>query len=142
MVTPYINEKKEEGNNENKVLKTEDDALQNFYKILLFLDNSNLKKLFGKIALKVVRDGCFYGYIIPKEKRVNIQDLPIDYCRSRFEINNRPVVEFNMKYFDEKFKDATLRQRILKVFGPEFEKGYRMYKKDLLPPQFPGDSAG
>jgi len=27
------------------------------------------------------------------------------------------------------FKDSTQRQRMLKVFGPEFEKGYGMYKK-------------
>ena len=142
MVTPYINEKKDKNANDNKKNKTEDSALQDFYKVLLFLDNSDLKRLFGKIALKVVRDGCFYGYVITKEKKIVIQDLPVGYCRSRFEVNSRPVVEFHMKYFDMMFKDATQRQRMLKVFGPEFEKGYRMYKKGLLPPQFPGDTQG
>ena len=142
MVTPYINEKKDKDADKNKKNKTEDSALQDFYKVLLFLDNSDLKRLFGKIALKVVKDGCFYGYVITKEKKIVIQDLPVGYCRSRFEVNNRPVVEFHMKYFDMMFKDATLRQRMLKVFGPEFEKGYKMYKKGLLPPQFPGDTPG
>ena len=141
MITPYINEKRdtEKTNINNKV---EDNALQDFYKVLLFLDNSDLKRLFGKIALKVVKDGCFYGYVTLGEKKVTIQNLPVNYCRSRFEVNNRPVVEFYMKYFDIAFKDASQRQKMLKVFGPDFEKGYKMYKKGDLPPQFTGDSAG
>lgn len=141
MITPYINEKRdtEKTNINNKV---EDNALQDFYKVLLFLDNSDLKRLFGKIALKVVKDGCFYGYVTLGEKKVTIQNLPVNYCRSRFEVNNRPVVEFYMKYFDIAFKDASQRQKMLKVFGPDFEKGYKMYKKGDLPPQFTGDSSG
>ena len=134
MVTPYINEKSSS--------KDENTALQDFYKILLYLDNSDLKRLFGKIALRVVRDGCYYGYVVPTEKRLTIQELPVGYCRSRFESNSRPIVEFYMKYFDVAFKDSTQRQRMLKLFGPDFEKGYRMYKRGELPPQFVGDSEG
>ena len=135
MVTPYINEEK----STNKI---EDNVLQDFYKVLLYLDNSDLKRIFGKIALKVVRDGCYYGYVTASEKRIVIQDLPLAYCRSRFEVNNRPVIEFNMKYFDVKFKDSTQRQKILKLFGPDFEKGYKLYKQKKLPPQFVGDTEG
>jgi hypothetical protein len=35
-----------------------------------------------------------------------VQELPANYCRSRFEVNGRPAVEFNMKYFDEAFKNT------------------------------------
>ena len=135
MVTPYINEDKSSN-------KDEDTALQDFYKILLYLDNSDLKRLFGKIALKVVRDGCYYGYIIQKEKRISVQELPVNYCRSRFEIDNRPVVEFNMKYFDLTFKDSKQKERMLKLFGSDFIKGYKLYKEGKLLPQFVGDSEG
>ena len=135
MVTPYINEDKSSN-------KDEDTALQDFYKILLYLDNSDLKRLFGKIALKVVRDGCYYGYVIQKEKRISVQELPVNYCRSRFEIDNRPVVEFNMKYFDLTFKDSKQKERMLKLFGSDFIKGYKLYKEGKLLPQFVGDSEG
>jgi len=142
MVTPYINEQKDKDKENTKAKKVEDNVLQDFYKVLFYLDNSDLKRLFGKIALKVVRDGCFYGYTIQGNKRIAIQELPLLYCRSRFEVNNRPVVEFNMKYFDIMFKDAGQKQKILKVFGSDFEKGYKLYKQGKLPPLFVGDTEG
>ena len=135
MVTPYINE-------DTTKEKDQDDALADFYKILLYLDNSELKKLFGEIALKVIKNGCYYGYLIPTSKRITVQELPVNYCRSRFIVNNRPALEFNMRYFDAMFKDATQRMKMLNLFPPEFKKGYILYKDGKLPPQFPGDSAG
>lgn len=134
MVTPYINDTATD--------KDEDNALAAFYKILLFLDNSELKKTFGEIALKVIKDGCFYGFLQTTEKRAYIQELPVNYCRSRFFANGRPVVEFNMRYFDLNFKDIAQRMKILDIFPKEFKKGYVAYKKGKLVPQFPGDTAG
>ena len=66
MVTPYINEDVASEKDQNA-------ALTEFYKILLYLDNSELKKLFGEIALKVVKNGCYYGYLIPKTNRMSVQ---------------------------------------------------------------------
>ena len=135
MVTPYINE--EAAKDSDK-----DNALAEFYKILLFLDKSELKTLFGNISLKVIKDGCYYGYLVPSSTRVTIQELPINYCRTRFMVNGRHAIEFNMRYFDVAFKDATQRMKILNVFPPEFKKGYILYKENKLPPQFAGDTAG
>ena len=36
-------------------------VLENFYKALNFLDNFQVKKFFGDVALKVIRYGCYYG---------------------------------------------------------------------------------
>ena len=135
LVTPYINE-----NTENA--KVDEKVLQNFYQVLLYLDNFEVKRFFGEVALKVIRNGCYYGYMIPQNQRMAIQELPVSYCRSRFSVNGRPAVEFNMKYFDAAFKDATQRARILDLFPAEFKKAYIMYKKGQLPPQFTGDSEG
>ena len=135
LVTPYINE-----NTENA--KVDEKVLQNFYQVLLYLDNFEVKRFFGEVALKVIRNGCYYGYMIPQNQRMTIQELPVSYCRSRFSVNGRPAVEFNMKYFDAAFKDATQRARILDLFPAEFKKAYIMYKKGQLPPQFAGDSEG
>ena len=135
MVTPYINENTENEKVDNKVLF-------NFYKILLYLDNFEIKRFFGEVALKVIQNGCYYGYLVPQSEKMVVQDLPISYCRSRFKINGRPVVEFYMKYFDVAFKDATQRMKMLNIFPEEFKKGYKLYKEGKLPPQFSGDQEG
>jgi hypothetical protein len=66
----------------------------------------------------------------------------VDYCRSRFTVNNKPVVEFNMKFFDVAFKDAAQRIKVLKLFPDEFRKGYILYKEGKLPPEYQGDTSG
>ena len=135
MVTPYIND-------EVASEKDKDTALADFYKILLYLDNSELKKLFGEIALKVIKNGCYYGYLVPTTKRITVQELPVNYCRSRFIVNGRPAIEFNMRYFDLAFKDTTQRVKMLNLFPAEFKRGYILYKEGKLPPQFAGDIGG
>ena len=116
--------------------------LDNFYKVLTYLDKFESKKFFGQVALKVVRDGCYYGYIITKNGTVIVQQLPPRYCRSRFIINGRPAVEFNMAYFDDFFSNTQQRNQILKIFPPEFEKGYKLFKQGKLKPTYPGDETG
>jgi hypothetical protein len=41
-----------------------DKVIEEYTKILQYLDRSYIKKMCGDIALKVVKNGCFYGYII------------------------------------------------------------------------------
>ena len=133
MVTPYVNDGKS---------GTSDVALENFYKVLLYLDNFQVKRFFGEVALKTIRNGCYYGYLIPQENNMAIQELSPNYCRSRFSVNGRPAVEFNMRYFDDHFKDAAQKMKILNLFPKEFKKGYILFKEGKLEPQFPGDSTG
>ena len=132
MITPYINS---DNVKDDKVLDV-------FHKALTFLDNFEVKRFFGEVALKVIRNGCYYGYIIPNNDRVQIQELAPNYCRSRFSINGRPAVEFNMKWFDDKFRDAASKMKMLRLFPAEFRKGYILYKEGKLPPQFAGDTSG
>ena len=107
--------------------------LKEFVKILDYLDNSYLKKLCSDIALKVIKDGCYYGYIVPSDNGLVLQELPIDYCRVRYSVGNLPAVEFNMRWFDERFSDINYRMRVLDLFPDDFKKGYLLYKKGKLP---------
>ena len=133
LITPYIS---------STILK-EDKILSSFNKALLYLDNFQIKKNLGDIALKVIKRGVYYGYLTEKEDRMIIQELPIKYCRSRFtSAEGRPLVEFNMRQFDDTFRDTSYRMKILSVFPPEFAKGYILYKKNKLLGDFPGDSSG
>lgn len=135
-VISTLAQKGKKGKDENKKIQSQ------FHNVLSYLDKSNLKNRFRNISLTVVKDGVYYGYKVDDNEKITLQDLPADYCRSRFVVNGKPVVEFNMKYFEETFRDNNYREKILKVFPKEFAKGYDLYKKGLLPPETMGDSAG
>ena len=121
-VVPYI---EESGPKNEKILAE-------FAKVLNYLDNSNIKYMCGNIALEVIKNGCYYGYIVDTKHGMTLQQLPVQYCRSRYMVGDAPAVEFNMKFFDEKFQTIEQRLKILEMFPPEFAKGYIMYKKSRL----------
>lgn len=132
-VSTYIN---------NQNMKNET-VLDGFNKLLMYLDNFHIKKVFGEIALKVLKNGCYYGYIIRGTDKAAIQELPSNYCRTRFTSEDgNPIVEFNMRFFDEQFRDNQYRQRVLNMFPKEFKKGYELYKKGKLLPCYQGDISG
>lgn len=117
-------------------------VIEGWLKAVTFLDNCKLKKEFGEIALKVIRNGCFYGYKIKQKDACFIQELPIDYCRSRFKLNGSPIVEFNVKFFDDKFADSEYRIKVLKLFPKEFQQAYIKYKHNTLKKDYNGDEIG
>lgn len=132
MITPYV---------VSESLKN-DKVLEVFDKALRYLDNFEVKRFFGEVALKVLRNGCYYGYLIPQVDRMVVQELPPKYCRSRYQVNGRPVVEFNMKFFDDTFRDTAQKMKMLNLFPKEFKKGYILYKEGKLKADFMGDTAG
>ena len=132
IVTPYVND---ESLKKEKLLK-------GFSKSLKTLDEFNPKKILGEIAKEIFLHGAYYGYKIETSQGIVLQQLPVNYCRSRFNYGHKPAVEFNMKFFDEQFRDTTQKMKILKLFPEEFSKGYILYKKGKLPPEFSGDTNG
>ena len=132
MVTPYINSN----------FSKNDKVIKSFNEVLYFLDTFQVKKFLGEIALKVIKNGCYYGYVIYNNNTAYIQELDVNYCRSRFNTGGKPAVEFNMKYFDDAYKNATYRMKVLDAFPKEFKKGYLLYKEGALPPENPGDAPG
>ena len=132
MVTPYVND---------KTVKKEK-VLKGFSQSLATLDDFKVKKTFGEIALEVLLHGAYYGYQVPTNGGIVLQELPVNYCRSRFDYRGKPAVEFNMKFFDEQFRDTTQKMKVLKMFPDEFAKGYMLYKQGKLPPEFMGDTNG
>jgi len=67
----------------DKKLK-EERVLEEFESILDYLDNSHIKRLCGQIALEVIKEGVYYGYLIDSPNGILIQQLPVKYCRSRW----------------------------------------------------------
>ena len=103
-----------------------------FSKLLNYLDNSYIKKVCGDMALGVIKNGAYYGYVVPTSTGIILQELPVNYCRSRYSVGNLPAVEFNMKFFDKMFPDTTYRMQVLNLFPDEFKKGYVAYKSGRL----------
>ena len=110
----------------------ESKIIKDFTKVLNYLDNSYIKKTCGDIALEVMKNGAYYGYITETTTGLVLQQLPVNYCRSRYNVGNTPAVEFNMRFFDEKFPDMNYRLRVLKMFPAEFAKGYIAYKQNKI----------
>lgn len=139
-VVPEIYEEFNDEEEPEKAKKLKEKILKDFTRILNFLDNSYIRKVCGDIALEVIKSGAYYGYIVPNGEGLVIQQLPVEYCRSRYSVGGFPAVEFNMSYFDT-FADPNYRMRILKMFPPEFAKGYVLYKQNKLLPDFIGDDS-
>lgn len=117
----------------------EEKVLKDFHRILGYLDNSHIKQLCGEIALNVIKNGAYYAYVIPSSDGVVLQELPVGYCRSRYKVGTSPAIEFDMRFFDEHFKDINYRMRVLNLFPKEFVKGYMLYKQNKLQPDFQED---
>ena len=111
-----------------------DKIMKDFHKVLTYMDNSYVAKLCQEMALGVVKNGAYYGYLVKTPKGVLVQELPINYCRSRYSKGNLPVVEFNMRFFDIAFPDTNYRMKVLNLFPEEFKKGYHAYRKNKLTP--------
>ena len=119
----------------------EEKVLKDFSKMLNFLDSTYIKKICGEMALKVIVEGCYYGYIVDSSDSLTIQELPIEYCRTRYTVQGMPAVEFNMAFFDT-FKDINYRLKVLNLFPDEFKKGYVLYKKGKLTQDYQGEVGG
>ena len=141
-ITPYINNCEglldtdsglgDTDSDSEEEIKNKKKQFANFFKVLKYFQNSQIKKFFGEVALKVVKNGCYYGYLIPHSDKMIVQQLPPRYCRSKYKKDNRPVVEFNMRYFDDNFITDFQRARALEIFPKEFKKGYKLYKQGKL----------
>ena len=113
----------------------EEKLLADFHNLLRYLDSSYIKKICGEIARAVIVEGAYYACIVENKNSLVLQDLPVGYCRSRYSVGNTPVVEFNMKFFDDKFTDMTYRMKVLKLFPADFAKGYMLYRQGKLNPE-------
>ena len=126
---------------DNKKQAKTKDIEKDFKDMLHWLDNSYIKKMCGEIALHVIKTGAYYCYVIDDKDRISLQQLPNEYCRTRYSVAGMPAIGFNMQYFDT-FRDAQYRAKILKLFPKEFQEGYVLFKRGKLQPDYYGDPGG
>lgn len=122
ILVPYPKDKFGRGKiNEKKTAMT-------YYNAADFCTTFQIERKCTIFAKEVLVKGAYYGLIHDNGKNVVIQDLPFNYCRSRFKnAQDVDIVELNLAFFDT-IRDETLRKEILKTYPPIIYKSYRKYK--------------
>lgn len=74
--------------------------VKNFEAACKFVENLDVPNTFTHITKEWLKVGIYFGILQEDGDKVVIQDLPLDYCRSRFkDFNNLNILEFNLNYF-------------------------------------------
>lgn len=122
ILVPYVKNKRNTSEiKDKKVAATYYDAAD-------FCTMFQLKSKSTIFAKEILVKGGYYGLINYNENSVVIQDLPFEFCRSRFKnAQDVNIVEFSMEFFD-KIRDDKLREEILDTYPRFIRKAYKSYK--------------
>jgi len=83
-----------------------------------------------RITREWLKSGIYYGILWERGNKVTIQDLPAEFCRTRFrDMNNLNVLEFNLRYFITTFSDEELRESAVLNYPLIIQRAWRNYKK-------------
>lgn len=104
-----------------------------FYNACTFVEALNVKTTLARIMREQLKSGVYYGILQEQGSKVVLQDLPIEYCRTRFkDFNDLNILEFDITYFITKYDDDQTRNAALLNFPPVIQKGWRDYKAKRL----------
>lgn len=102
---------------------------QAYYKTADFCATFQIERKCALFATEIFVKGAYYGLMIYDQRSddVVIQDLPFEYCRSRFK-NNKDIdlIEFNLEFF-KNIKDDNIREEILSNYPKFIQKAYKKY---------------
>lgn len=97
--------------------------------ILNYTSKSYIKETSHKIASVVVKDGAFFGYERELDGVYVTQQLPTEYCRTRFMVDGVYSVEFNFEFFKQ-FRSEEDKKQAFESFPEEFQKMYKLFERD------------
>lgn len=105
--------------------------LKAFYAACDFVDKLDVPNTFSRITTEWLKTGIYNGILRKDGDKYVIQDLPLEYCRTRFkDFHNLNILEFNLNYF-ERIHDEELRAEALLTFPDIVQKAYRQWKKKI-----------
>ena len=122
ILVPYPKDKYGRGKiNEKNTAKT-------YYEASDFCTTFQIDRKCTLFAKEILVKGAYYGLLRDEGKDVVIQDLPFNYCRSRFKnAQDVDIVELDLRFFDT-IRDEQLRDEILKSYPKIIYKAYKKYK--------------
>lgn len=101
--------------------------LKAFYAALDFVDKLDVPNTFARITTEWIKTGVYNGILRKDGDKVSIQDLPLEYCRTRFkDFNNLNILEFNLNYFN-RISDEALRTEAVLTFPEIVQKAYKQW---------------
>lgn len=115
-------------------VKTKNKLLKIYNQTLDFLDNLNIRDIFGYVTQQVLIEGAFFGYVNDfKDNRITITQLNPDYCRSRdTSAYGTACLEFNVQFFTI-YTDELDRIRTLNAFPIEVKRHWEAYRQGTVP---------
>lgn len=115
----------EEKGSKTQILKAFDNACS-------FVEKLDVPNTFTHISKEWIKTGIYYGILRIFGDQVIIQDLPLEYCRTRFkDFNNLNILEFNLNYFSSFYNDELRKEAIL-TFPELVQDAWRQYQNHIL----------
>lgn len=97
-----------------------------------FIEKLDIPNTFCHITKEWLKVGVYYGVLRKEGKEVIMQDLPLEYCRTRFkDFNNLNILEFNIQYFERIINDE-MREEVVKTFPEVVQQAWNEYKNKKL----------
>lgn len=117
---------------------SEEVITKRFTQSLKYVDNLEVPINFARISWNALLGGIYFGILREDNGHFTIQDLPENYCRTRFkDCHNLNIIEFNLSYFLG-IADEKLRSEVIASYPAVVKKYWRRYvNKDLLDPWVP-----
>lgn len=110
--------------------KSKDKMMSRFYAACDFVEQLDIPVTFARITEIMLVEGIYYGMHRVIDGKHTIQDLPYNFCRSRFrDYNGLDIPEINLAYFDT-FKDEELKTDMLSSYPDFIQKAYRKRGED------------
>ena len=104
-----------------------------FYSACAFVEALDVKNTLGRITREWLKAGIYYGILQELGNKVTVQDLPAEYCRTRFkDFNNLSILEFNIQYFITTYVDEKVREAAVLNFPEVIQKAWRAWKNHTL----------
>lgn len=103
-----------------------------FFNACDFVDKLDLPNTLSRITKEWLKTGVYNGLIRFDGDNVTIQDLPLDFCRSRFkDYNNLSILEFNLLYFS-RITDDELREEAIASFPEIIRQAWRLWEQHKI----------
>ena len=97
-----------------------------------FIEKLDVPNTFSRITKEWIKVGVYNGILRTNGEEVVIQDLPLQYCRTRFrDFNNLNILEFNLNYFLT-IHDEEIREEAVLTFPKIIQEAWEQYKNHIL----------
>ena len=102
-----------------------------FYNACSFVEALDVKNTLTRITREWLKTGVYFGILQEYGNKVVVQDLPVQYCRTRYkDFNNLHILEFNVEYFINTYMDEAIREAAVLNYPEVVQRTWRAWRSD------------